>query len=127
MIESARGALPKPRCLMRAALLLARSELRRRWPSLLVLAVLVAFTGGVTLTAVAGARRTASSYDRFLEVSRNQDAILFADDVRPADVARLRQMPGVDAIGYARQMTIVRPNGEFLAVGGALDDVVFRD
>jgi hypothetical protein len=36
-------------------------------------------------------------------------------------------MPGVEALGYARQMTIVRPSGEFVGVGGALDDVLFRD
>ena len=112
---------------MRAAFLLTRTEIRHRWPSLIVLAVLVALTGGVTLTAVAGARRTASSYERFLETSRNQDVILFADDARPADVAKLRAMPGVDAIGYGRQMTIVLPSGEFLGVGGALDRVLFHD
>jgi len=112
---------------MRAAWLLSRSEVRRRWPSLLVLAVLIAITGGVTLTGVAGARRTSSSYDRFLESSRNQDAIVFANDVRPADVARLRAMPGVEAIGYAAQLAIISPNRQFLGVGGARDDAIFRD
>src|SRR4029077_11389060 len=112
---------------MRAAWLLSRSEVRRRWPSLLLLAVLIAITGGVTLTGVAGARRTSSSSDRFLEPSRNQDAIVFANDGRPADVARLRAMPGVEAIGYAGQLSIIQPNRQFLAVGGARDDVIFRD
>jgi putative ABC transport system permease protein len=125
--NSGNGALPIHGRVMRAAFLLSRTELRHRWPSLIVLAVLVALTGGVTLTAVAGARRTSSSYRRFLEKSRNQDLIIFADDVRPADVAKLRAMPGVDAIGYGRQMTIVRPSGEFIGVGGALDDVIFHD
>lgn len=127
MLESARGALANAECVMRAALLLTRSELRRRWPSLLVLAVLVAITGGVMLTAVAGARRTASSYNRFIDTSRNHDVILFVDDIRPADVARLRAMPGVEAIGYGRQMSIVLPSGEFLGVGGAIDNSIFHD
>jgi hypothetical protein len=112
---------------MRAALLLSRCEIRRRWPGLLVLAVLVALTGGVTLTAVAGARRTASSFDRFLDVSRNDDVTVFADDVRPADVDKLRKLPGVEELGYARGMLLVGPNGQFLAAGGALDEVIFRD
>src|SRR4029077_8931488 len=106
---------------MRAAWLLSRSEVRRRWPSLLLLAVLIAITGGVTLTGVAGARRTSSSSDRFLEPSRNQDAIVFANDVRPADVARLRAMPGVEAIGYAAQLAIISPNRQFLGVGEVRD------
>src|SRR5438094_2033161 len=110
---------------MRAALLLSRSELRHRWASLLVLAVLVALTGGVTLTAVAGARRTSSSFDRFLDTSRSDDLTVFADDARPADVAKLRTIPGVEAIGYARGLVIVRASdaagGRFLAAGGALD------
>jgi len=106
---------------MRAAWLLSRYELRRRWPSLLLLAVLIAVTGGVTLTAAAGARRTSSSYNRFIATSKDQDAIVFADDVRLADVARLRAMPGVEAIGYAVQMSIIQPNRQFLGTGGSVE------
>src|SRR5437868_3052175 len=127
MFEFTSGTRSEQGCLMRAALMLSRSEIKRRGASLLLLAALVAVTGGVTLTAAAGARRTSSSYDRFIATTKNQDVVVFADDARPADVARLRALPGVEALGYARQMTIVRPSGEFVGVGGALDDVVFRD
>lgn len=112
---------------MRAATLLARAELRRHWRGLLVVGLLVAFAGGVTLAATAGARRTASSFDRLIESTRNEDVLVFAEDVSPAQVERLRALPGVEALGHVRQLALVRPDGEFLAVGGALDDVVFRD
>ena len=42
-----------------------RSELRRRWPSLLALAVVIALSGAVVLTALAGARRTHRSVSDF--------------------------------------------------------------
>ena len=41
-----------------------RLEARRRWGSLLVLALLVALAAGTVLTAVAGARRGQTAYDR---------------------------------------------------------------
>jgi hypothetical protein len=107
--------------------LLVRAELRRRWRSLVVITLLVGLAGAVTLGAVAGARRTSTSFDRFLESSRNHDVLVFADDARPADVAKLRALQGVDGVGYARQLAVVRPDGEFLAVGGPLDGGLFRD
>ena len=41
-----------------------RLDLRRRWRSLVVLGLLVALSAGVVLTAVAGARRGATAFDR---------------------------------------------------------------
>jgi hypothetical protein len=112
---------------MGAVWLLMRSELRRRWRSLVVVALLVGFAGGVTLAAVAGARRTSTSFDRFRESTRNHDVIVFATDIGRRDVEQLRSLAGVDGIGYLRQLAIVRPGGHFLAVGGPLDGSVFRD
>jgi hypothetical protein len=112
---------------MSAVRLLVRAELRRRWGSLVVVALVVAITGGVTLAALAGARRTSTSFERFQESSRNHDVLVFAEGVDGEDVRRLREQPGVDAIGYARQLAMIRPDGEFLAVGGAVDDSLFRD
>lgn len=112
---------------MSAVALLVRSGFRRRWRGLIVLALLVGFAGAVTLGAAAGATRSATSYGRFLESTRTQDVLVFAQDVSPADVAQLRSLPDVAGVGHARQLALVRPDGDFLAVGGAVDDTLFRD
>ncbi|GAC1312240.1 MAG: hypothetical protein NVSMB16_09100 [Acidimicrobiales bacterium] len=45
---------------------LLRNTLRRKWRSYLGVVLLIAFTGGVSLFAIAGARRTQSAYPRYL-------------------------------------------------------------
>ncbi len=52
----------------------ARSEWRRHWLALGALTLLVALTGAVVFTTVAGARRTRSSVDRAARDLRNVDA-----------------------------------------------------
>lgn len=47
-----------------------RSEWRSTWPALGGLALLVALAGGLTITAVAGARRADSSFERFTQGTR---------------------------------------------------------
>jgi ABC-type antimicrobial peptide transport system permease subunit len=46
--------------------LVLRADVRRRWPALLSLALLLGLIGGVVLTAAAGARRTDTAYPRLL-------------------------------------------------------------
>ena len=46
--------------------LVLRGDVRRRWPALLSLALLLGLIGGVVLTAAAGARRTDTAYPRLL-------------------------------------------------------------
>lgn len=54
--------------------LVARSEVRSRWRALLGLALLIALVGTVALSAFAGARRTASALDRFVDATQARDA-----------------------------------------------------
>jgi hypothetical protein len=112
---------------MNAVRLLIRAELRRRWGSLLVVTLLVVLAGGVTLAALAGARRTATSFDRFQDATLSHDVLVFAEGIERRDVLELRSLAGVEAVGYGRQLAMIRPDGEFLAVGGPLDDVALRD
>src|SRR5919106_2634284 len=110
---------------MRAAIFLVRAELRRRWRSLIVVALLVGLAGAVTLAAVAGARRTASSFDRFLESTGTQDVLVFDEHVSRADVARVRALPGVEAVGWAPFLALEGPTVRAVqgfATVGPLDD-----
>ena len=82
-----------------------RSDLRRRWLTYLVLAVLLAGGGGASLAAVAGARRTVSAYPRYLHASNASDVSLDAPELateigpRSARTAARRrtggELPGV--------------------------------
>ncbi|WP_026877463.1 ABC transporter permease [Jiangella gansuensis] len=75
-----------------------RLDLRRRWRSLLVLALLVAFAAGIVMTAVAGARRGASAMDRLQDVT-TPATVLVAPATPDFDWAPVRELPGVEALG----------------------------
>jgi hypothetical protein len=118
---------------MAAVLVVARHGLRERWRGLVVVVLLVALAGGVTLAALAGARRTSSSFDRFLAWSRSQDVLVFGSAIDADDVARIRDLPGVAALGVGRFMSLTGPDGDLLGGGavvapldGVLGDDVYR-
>src|SRR5580700_11159412 len=77
------------------ALTWLRLDLPRRWRSLVVLALLVALSSGVVLTAVAGARRGETAFDRLwartlpVTVLPNQPGF---------DWAKVQALPGVTAM-----------------------------
>jgi len=54
-----------------------RAELRGRWRSWVGVVLLIGLAGGATLAALAGARRTASSFDRFGEEASEAHAVIF--------------------------------------------------
>ena len=61
-----------------------------------------ALVGGVTLAALAGARRSASSLQRFEEASRSSNFQFSVSKATPAQLAKLRSAPGVDGVGARR-------------------------
>jgi hypothetical protein len=91
---------------MNMAVAWLRLETRRRWGSLLVLALLVALTAGTVLTAVAGARRGQSAYDRLW--SRTL----------PATVGVLANQPGFDW-SKVEALPEVAATGLFVVYSGA--------
>ncbi|MDP1818553.1 MAG: hypothetical protein Q8K58_01495 [Acidimicrobiales bacterium] len=88
---------------MAALWLLARRTLRANRRAMFGLALVLALTGGVGLTSMAAARRTASAFPRYLEASNASDValnpVVFAEDAGPEVVApvveRARSLDGV--------------------------------
>src|SRR5687767_10669889 len=76
----------------------ARRELARHRRAAVALVLLIGVSGAVVLTAGAGARRSASAYDRFLDASNTADVQLqYASDGLIDDdiLAALLAEPGV--------------------------------
>ncbi len=73
-------------------------ELRRRWRSLVVLALLVAVASCTVLAATAGARREQSVLPRLLANTLPQDGIVVPNDPE-FDWAPIRALPSVEAVG----------------------------
>jgi hypothetical protein len=86
-----------------AANLWARRELRRRWVPLLVLGLLAGVAASVALASFAGARRSASAWDRLGEVTGAADAVVFASQVDifgpDVDWTEVAELPYVEAAG----------------------------
>jgi len=83
---------------MRMAVTWLGLDLRRRWQSLVVLALLVALSAGVVLTAVAGARRGDSAFDRLW--ARTLPATVTVLPNQPGfDWSKVAALPGVAAVG----------------------------
>lgn len=82
---------------MRAVWFRFRAELRNRWRGLVAIAVLAGAAGGVTLAAIAGARRTDTAYPRLVKATRDYDVLVNPDlgtqsKLRPSEVERLPQV-----------------------------------
>ena len=110
---------------MGAVWFVGRAELRRRWRSVVVLTVLVGLVGAVVLASLAGARRTSTAFGRFQDETLAADLTVFVPAVDDATLADLRALPGVTAIGTARQLT-ADVEGHTQSNGGPLDDELGR-
>ena len=75
--------------------LLWRHELRRRTGGYIAIVVVVALSGAVAMTALAGARRTASAFERYLEASDASALSINIARYDEANQAALEDLPGV--------------------------------
>jgi FtsX-like permease family len=106
---------------MGAVRMLARAELRRRWRGVVVLTVLVGFSGAVVLSLVAGARRTDTALQRFDHTSRAATVELDAGATTAAQLAAFARTSGIAEVGQLHQMALVTSNGEFLPTAAQVD------
>lgn len=77
---------------MGAVLLRAGTDVRRRLRSSVLLMLAIGIAGGVTLTALAGARRTESAVDRFVAYTHPGQGVVAADPALYSRIARLPQV-----------------------------------
>lgn len=81
---------------MPAVWMRAQHELRHRWRGAIVLALLLGVAGGVIMTAAAGARRSASAFDRLLESSKAFDVeVQITGEAGPEVLDQVAALPQV--------------------------------
>jgi hypothetical protein len=106
---------------MRAVRLRLAAELRSSWRSWLALALLIGLAGGVAVTAVAGARRTATAYPRLVAWSKASDLFTggFGGKLDPEQVyATIEHLPSVAEWGRVDLLAygVVLPSGKLITV-----------
>lgn len=104
---------------MRALLIWTRADVRRRLGTLLGLALLIALAGGTTMAALAGARRSATAYERLRDRTHAMDAAVFGSGAavrravtnrRVAASARF-SIAGIAWVGNHDLFPFVEPHG----------------
>ncbi len=77
-----------------------RSDLRRRWPTFVVIGVLFGLVAGIGLGCLAGARRTATLFERHLAASSASHVEIDPGTPTPEVDRAIRALPGVVEASY---------------------------
>ena len=99
---------------------LARAQLRRRWRALAVLTVLVGVIGGLAITLIAGARRSASVVERYFAAGIPYDLQAYVPAMTRAELLDLPEVVRADPSTYVATVW-VEPDG---TVGDAINTIV---
>ena len=112
-----------------------RADWRRRYLSLVALALVAGISFAVAVTAFAGARRTASSFDRLREATHAYDngVAIDAPGASPtgddsydqATVDRIRNLPQIETVGELVSYLAATPDDSWeVSIGAPVDDVL---
>lgn len=109
---------------------------RRDWRPLVLLAVAVACSAGLVMTAAIGARRAGSAWERFARDTRSPDVFKdVATDDGDAVLADLLTRPGVETATLMGYMTLApegrvpsgtKPPGAFVGLSAGFGSAVYR-
>ena len=101
---------------MAAIWLTARAEWRQRWRSFVVLTLLAGLAGAVTLAALTGSRRAASSFARLEEQQRTPNVHIATEEPPdPELVRRAAAWPGVEVAMHQVILTVAPADTGMLA------------
>ncbi len=115
---------------MSAVRMLAASDIRRRWRSVVALTLLVGAVGAIVLATAAGARRSDTALPRFNTFARSSDVEISVGFPTASQLAAFRRSPGVAAFAQMHAYSLVVKGNENLAIAvpadSAMGDVVDR-
>ena len=99
------------------------AELRARWRAWLALALVVGLTGGVVLTAAAGAQRTDTAFTRLLQANHAADVSVAVNGNGQGYDKALARLPGVGGLarvllGEVGNLALVVPGGSRIPTVG---------
>ena len=100
---------------------LAGFEVRRRWRSIVVLALLVGVIGAVVLAAAAGARRSSTALARFNTYSRSADVEFIVGEPTTAQLDQFRRTAQVGEVARLRAYALNPKGTRNLAIAAAVD------
>src|SRR4051812_268685 len=104
--------------------MLAASDIRRRWRSVVALTLLVGAVGAIVLATAAGARRSESALPRFNVYSRSSDVEISLGTPTKAQLEVFRRTPGVKAVALAHGYALVANNNEGIAIAVPVDSAL---
>lgn len=92
----------------------ARTQLRRRWRAMLLLAILLGVVVGLSSALVAGARRSSTVVSRYFGAGQKYDAVVYdqAWSLNREDVLALPGVVRADASSYVGLMAATGPGAE---------------
>ena len=90
--------------------LVARSQLRRRWRAVVLLTLFVGVVGGLSISLVAGSRRSATVVDRFFGATIPYDLQLAAQSLSRDDVQAIPGVVRADTESYVGAV-VLSPGG----------------